>query len=428
MAPLTVKRIELLIRRQEWGSHRDERNLFLDIRSATSLSWNFRYEFGGRPRNMGLGSYPTVTLLRAREKAIKARRQIDDGIDPLEAKQREKAAQQYSKTFKDAAAGYLNLHRAEWSAKHREQYESRIATYAVPKIGRQSVASITTDDVLRVLRQKHAAHGGKELWTATQKSADRLRGWIASILDYAHEWNGANPARWRGHLEHKLSSRQKFRDTDHHPALPYAQMYAFMTELRTMPGIAARALEFLILTCTRTEETLGARWDELSPDWDKIKEPLLVIPGERMKEKQEHIVPLTPPVIELLKAVPPMAGNPYIFPGMIAGKGLNSDSLLALLDRMERKKRWLDKDGRPIVVHGFRRTFKNWASACTPYPREVIEAALSHVVGSTTERSYQDENVYLPKLWPLLCDWATFCAKPPAAIESLTAARVARTG
>jgi integrase len=299
-----------------------------------------------------------------------------DGIDPIEAR---KATQQAraldaakSVTFDDCAAAYIEAHEASWrNAKHAAQWRKTLKDYAGPVIGRLAVQSIDTGLVIKVI---------EPLWRTVPETASRLRGRIESVLDWATVRgyrSGDNPARWRGHLDALLPAPTKVRRVKHHAALPYAELPAFMASLGAQEGIAARCLEFVVLTAARTGEAIGARWNE-------IKDGVWTIPAERMKGGIEHRVPLSKQALAILDQ---MKGNgsDYVFPSTIESQGLSNMAMLKLLARMDRAD---------ITVHGFRSAFRDWAAERTSYPNHVVEKALAHVVGDKVEAAYRRGDLF----------------------------------
>lgn len=374
-------------------------------------------------RDMGLGSYPAVSLAEAREKARTYRNQARDGIDPLEARKAARAqawlAAEQAKTFEECAAQYIAANRAGWkNPKHAQQWESTLATYVYPKLGKLPVALIDTGLVLNVLQQEVEADDGQskaQFWYAKTETASRLRGRIESILDWAAFRGfrtGENPARWKGHLEHELPPRNKVQQVKNHPALPYTELGAFMAELRKREGVATLALEFTILTAARSNEIFGAIWDEI--DWQA---KTWTIPAKRMKAGREHRIPLSDDAITLLKKVPHLEGNNHIFPAARGGK-LSNMSLTAVIRRMHEAAvkaggtGFIDpRQNKVVTTHGFRSTFRDWAGETTSYPREVCEHALAHKLADDTEAAYQRGDM-LAKRVRLMTDWARFCGLP----------------
>ncbi len=340
--------------------------------------WLFRYQRHGRRRELGLGPYPVVGLAEAREVALEMRRALHRGEDPARVLRRGDAM----RTFREAAEALIEAKSHEWrNAKHRQQWRSTLVTYAYPVVGEMPVAAVTVEHVLEVLRP---------IWMTKPETAARLRGRIEAVLDFARAqgWReGENPARWRGHLDHLLPRPSKVRLVRHHPALDWRSAPDFVAELRGMPGLAARALEFLVLTAARSGEVRGARWREIDLDAG-----VWTIPAERTKAGREHRVPLGPRAIDLLRELPRL-DEALVFPGT---KGEMSDmTLAAVIRRMNRRREgeghppWSDPEGRPITVHGFRSTFRTWAHEATSFPSEIAEAALGHVVGDRVERAYR---------------------------------------
>ena len=390
--------------------------------AGASRAWVLRLAVGTRTdakgntvvhrRDIGLGSYPEVSLAEAREKARELRKQVRDGIDPIEerkvTKVRAALEAAKSKTFEECANAYIEANRAGWkNEKHVQQWQNTLATYAFPKIGQLPVAAIDTGLVLNVLQQE-TGEDKAQLWHAKTETASRLRGRLESILDWAAfrgYREGENPARWKGHLEHELPARSKVQKIEHHAALPYAELGAFMVELRKREGLSARALEFAILTAARSGEVRGATWAEIDLDaktW--------TIPASRMKAEKEHEVPLSDAAVKLLKALPRIVGNEYVFPAPRGGQ-LSDMSLTAVLKRMERGG---------LTQHGFRSTFRDWAGETTAYPREVCEHALAHKLADGVEAAYQRGDL-LAKRARLMADWARYCGTVQGNAENVVA-------
>lgn len=395
-------------RLKEPGRYGDGSGLWLHIGPNGGKSWVLRYMRHGRAREMGLGPLDLVSLGHARERAREARRALLDGVDPIDARQ-EKAAQRRLEaargiTFAACAEKYIAAHSAGWrNAKHGEQWRNTIATYAEPVIGKLPVAAIDTALVLKVL---------EPIWTEKPETAARVRGRIESILDWAaaREYRrGENPARWRGHLDKLLPSRRKVRRVKNHPAMPYAELPAFVAELRDRESISARALEFTILCAGRTGETIGARWPEID-----IGQKVWAVPGERMKSDREHRVPLSNRAVELLGALPREEGSDFVFVGGKRGKPLSNMAMLELVRGM--------KPNSGYVPHGFRSTFRDWAAECTAYPNEVVEMALAHVVSDKVEAAYRRGDLF-EKRARLMRDWAGYCASKPRATADVVPLR-----
>ena len=391
----------------------DGDGLRLQIASGGGKSWLLRYMLAGRSREMGLGSVDFVTLAEARQHATEARRQIAQGIDPIDARREADRATKVAQAnarennFAAVAERYVTAHEASWrNPKHRAQWRSTLETYAYPLLGNKAVRDIATDDVVRVLRP---------IWVKKPETASRLRGRIEVILDAATAEGvraGDNPARWRGHLSTLLPAHGKVATVRHHPALPWDQVQAFMAELRTRVGMSARSLEFAILTAARTGEVRGAKWSEVDLD-----AAVWTVPKERMKASREHRVPLSAPAVALLRACdPPGAGRDedrYVFLGERAKKPLSEMAMEMLLPRMNEVAEgqvppWRDRNGEMIVPHGFRSTFRDWCSEATEYPRDLAEAALAHALRDKTEAAYRRGDA-LEKRRKMMDDWATYC-------------------
>jgi integrase len=376
----------------------------------TNRSWIFRFALNGRERQMGLGSLNDVSLAQAREKATGCRNQLKEGVDPLDARNLSLAAaaarNAKSKSFDECAAEYISAKRAGWSnPKHAQQWPNTLRDYVSPIIGRLPVAAIDTDIVVKVLAP---------IWQAKPETASRVRGRIEAVLDWAAAKKlrqGDNPARWRGNLEHLLSARS--RAVEHHEALPYVEVGAFMAQLRKRDGIAARALEFTILTAARSEEVIGAPWDEID-----LQARLWTVPasrmktGRRLKAGRDHRVPLSAPAAAILERMARMRENDFVFPGT-GREVLSGHAMLVTLKRM----------GQPaLTVHGFRSTFRDWAAERTNYPNEMLELALAHAVSDKVEAAYRRGDMF-DKRRQLMDAWAAYCAKPVGAAGEIVSLR-----
>ena len=239
------------------------------------------------------------------------------------------------------------------------------------------------------------------------ETASRVRGRIEKVLDWATARGyrqGENPARWRGHLENLLPARGKVRSTAHHAALPYIDLPAFMVELRKQPGIAARALEFLILTATRSTETRRAQWSEIDGE-----ARLWAIPAQRMKGGREHRVPLSGAALALLEQLD--RDRPSLFP-------IGERAMAVLLGRMGR---------RDVTVHGFRSTFSDWCAEQTSFPSEVREMALAHQVADKVEAAYRRGDLF-EKRRELAEAWSQYAGQADNIIEMPRRRKAARHG
>jgi integrase len=391
---LTAKRVARRLLKQP-GRHLDGDGLYLQVVSETNASWVLRYERDGRERMMGLGSIKTFTLKEARSRARAKRQLLADGIDPLERKAAERTARALEAakaiTFEQAARQYFDGHEAKWrNTKSRAQFLSTLETYAFPHIGGLSVAAIDTGLVLKVV---------EPIWQTIPETADRTRRRIENVLDWCTVRgyrSGDNPARWRGHLSEALPDRPQLQQTKHHPALPYTELPTFMTILAAREGVAARALEFTIMTAARTGEVLGATWGEID-----LKAKTWTIPPGRIKGGKEHRVPLSDGVLDILESVPRMDGNPFVFITQ-QNRGLGAMALFSVLRRMGR---------RDITVHGFRSTFRDWAAERTGFANHVLEQALAHTIGNAVERAYRRSDLF-EKRRKLMDAWTIYCLQP----------------
>lgn len=398
MAKLVDKLTPLAVeRKKKPGYYGDGNGLWLQVSKLGSKSWVFRYTLAGKRREKGLGPTHALSLAEARVRARECRNLLLEGKDPIEVRNASKVAKALEDakkmTFDQCAAAYIAAHRSGWkNAKHASQWESTLATYASPIIGSLPVALVDTALVVKVL---------SPIWADKTETATRLRGRIESILGWATVSNyrqGDNPARWRGHLDNLLAAPKKTQKTVHHPALPWQEVGAFMADLRGQAGIAARAVELAILTACRSGEVRLAPWTEI--DLEKAR---WTIPAERMKGGREHRVPLSAAALALLKSMPRMGD--LVFPGMKPGKPLSDMSLTAVLKRMNRGD---------ITVHGFRSTFRDWASesVANAFPREVCEHALAHSLPDKVEAAYRRGD-QLDKRILLMRAWADYCGKVP---------------
>jgi len=380
-------------RMKDPGMYGDGAGLWLKVTDAGSKSWILRYTHLGRERWTGLGPFPEVTLAEARDKAIDWRRKLREGLDPLKVKQEAaiavRAAAASTVTFDWCAEQYIDAHRAGWkNAKHAAQWTSTLKGYASPIVGTMDVSLIDTDHILRIL---------KPIWQEKTETASRLRGRIEEILGWAtvHKYRtGDNPARWKGHLAVLLPARSKVARTKHMAALPWKDMAPFMQSLRARAGIGAIAVQFTILTAARSGEVRDMTWGEVNFD-----ERLWTIPGERMKAKRDHRVPLSSAAFAILQQMKAMAlaGVDIVFPGT-RSQALSDATLTQVLRRMGHEK---------ITVHGFRSAFRDWAAEATSYPREMAEMALSHAVGNKVEAAYRRGDM-LEKRRDMMDDWAMF--------------------
>jgi len=360
-----------------------------------SRAWLLRFQLNGKARHMGLGPYGLVTLAEARAKARDARRLLLDKVDPIEARRAQHRKRLLEtargKTFRECAEGYIASHEAGWrDPRSHKQWVRSLVAYAYPHIGDLSVTDIDTALVLATL---------EPIWKAKPETASRVRGRIESILDWAKARGyreGENPARWRGHLDNLLPARSRVRRVEHFAALPYAELPTLMAMLRTRPELSAAALEFLILTAARTNEVLGARWDEVGGN-------VWTVSAERMKAGKAHRVPLSNRAAEILTSLP--REGEVIFVGARTSAVSNPHQL----------KRALQRTGYDnITVHGFRSTFRDWAAETTAFPNHVVEQALAHAISSGVEAAYRRGDLF-EKRRELMEAWSEYCSKPDTA-------------
>src|SRR5215207_3627081 len=374
------------------GFWADGDNLYLDVRGANSKNWQLVYQRQGRERSKGLGSAKFVTLAEAREKAFEARRLLRQGIDPIEAgaanAARTRIAALNTITFEDAARQSIAARSAQWrTAKWGAEWLSTLERYAFPIIGALPVAAIDTGLMHRVL---------EPVWRDRPDTGKRLRQRISATLEWARvkgyrPEDAPNPARLFGHLKHTLGKPEKVRRVKHHAALAYVEAPAFLAELESVSGVAARALTFVILTATRASEARLARWSEFD-----LAARVWTVPPERMKGGKLHRVPLSGRALEILDELPRI--GEFVFPGVRGGP-------------MHDNAMWLVLRGlRPgLTVHGFRSSFNDWAADTTGYPRHVVEMALAHSIGNAVEAAYRRSDLF-EKRRRLMAEWSTFCS------------------
>jgi integrase len=365
------------------GKYSDGGNLYLIVSKTGAKKWVLRFTWRGLAKEMGLGSTSSVPLADAREKAAAARRKIAQGLNPIEERRRDGGIPTFGELADEVreslSAGFRN-------EKHKAQWKSTLETYAAP-LRAKPVDIIVTDDVLAVL---------KPIWTTKAETASRLRGRIEKVLDAAKAKgfrDGENPARWRGHLDHLLPKPSKLA-RGHHAAMSYENVAAFMGKLQEREATAALALEFCILTAARSSEVLCAPWSEF--DLDK---KIWTVPANRMKPGRVHRVPLSARAVAILKHMAKLKAGDFVFPGHRRGKPLSNMAMEMMLRRMKIED---------ATVHGFRSSFRDWAGNVTSFPREVIESALSHVIGDKAEQAYRRSDA-LEKRRKLMEAWATYC-------------------
>ena len=370
------------------GLYGDGGGLYLRISTGKSAGkrWVFLYRrpSDGKRCEVGFGGTSAVPLAAARKKAAEARALLAEGKDLLALRQ----ATERTPTFGELADQHIEAMSPSWrNPKHRAQWQMTLREYAKP-LRDKPVNEITTADVLAVLRP---------IWQTIPETASRVRGRIENVLDAAKVQGfraGENPAAWRGHLKLILPARQRLT-RGHHAAMAIEDIPAFMVSLRGRPAVAARCLEFAILTAARSGEALGAIWYEID-----LAAKVWIIPAARMKATREHRVPLCARALAILAEMEPLRdAGAYVFPGQRPAQPLSSMALEMILRRMK-------VEG--ATVHGFRSTFRDWCGNRTSYPRELAEHALAHVIGDKAEQAYRRDDA-MERRRPMMEDWGAFC-------------------
>lgn len=403
MGKLTGKTVESLARAGVSGKTNDGDGLYFQVSKTGSSSWIFRYKMDGKGREMGLGPYPTVTLAEARQLAADQRKVLAAGADPLatrdaareKKREAERQAQARCITFEALATEYQQAHGASWSEKWRKGWLSKLELYAFPIIGKLPAGEIHTEQVLKVLQP---------IWVSKTRTADEVRGQIEAVLDAAKTrklCSGDNPARWRGHLDNLLSraEKKKARKREHLPAMKWQDVPHLMNTLAELDSPAATAARLLIMTGARSHMIRFAAWDEFD-----LAAGVWSLPADRMKMRKAFDIPLAPPVVEMLKELPRIGNNPFLFPGQGKSGVIHANTFRNLLHRLE---------CADITAHGFRSSFRDWANECTHYPREVCELVLAHDERGQTEAAYSRSDL-LEKRRVLMADWAAYCTSTPA--------------
>jgi integrase len=381
----------------------DGGNLYLRVAPGGTKGWIFRFSMGGRTRDAGLGSYPTVSLMKAREEAERCRRLVAQGIDPIQARERERASARAAAakavTFDQCAQSFVASQELGWrNSKTGANLRTTLKTYAYPVFGELSVQAIDTGLVLKVL---------EPIWGEKPATATRLRASIERILNWAKargHRTGENPAAWRGHLDQILAARARVQPVEHHRALPYDDIPEFMKQVRACDGISARALELMILTASRVGEVLGARWDEFD-----LRAKLWTIPKERMKSGKEHRVPMAPRALAIVQEMAESRLNDFVFPGARQNRPLSDIGIRVLVRELHEGV---------ITRHGFRSSFRDWAAERTSFPNHVVEMALAHAVSDAVEAAYRRGDL-LEKRRKLMEAWAAYCERLSAQIVLL---------
>ena len=411
MAIMTVKGLEKLIRDGVKGRTPIGSGIYLTITESGSASFGYRYQIKGKRRQIGLGAFCSInnTLSIVRSKALNIQGMVAQGVDPIQQKVKDTAARDTEvladavnavkdeATFKVVALKYIDEHKAKWkNEKHIAQWENTLVTYAFPKIGSMPVDNIDTQHILKIL---------KPIWNTKTETATRVRGRIETVLYYAEfqKWRtGANPARWKGNLEFILPDPQKIAKVKHHVAMPYAELPAFISELKLMEGMGARCLEVLILTALRTSECIGAKWSEID-----LNKRLWIVPAWRMKKGVEHRIPLSDMAIELFTKRLEQRISDYVFPSpYVPDSGISTSTMDSLLRR---------KGYKPYTVHGFRSTFRDYITEETNTAWRTGEEFLAHKLKDKGEAAYQRGDL-LKKRQILSDTWSNYCYQPTAKV------------
>lgn len=388
---LTLAKIEMAHRP---GLLNDGGGLYLCVAPAGSKSWCYRFTFGDRRREMGLGGIDKVNLRQARERARQCRELVEQGIDPIDHRRsgRARAAAKMAMTFRKAALAFIDGHKDGWTDKYTRQWRDHFEAFVFPEIGALPMQAVNnTEIVLRVL---------EPIWKTRTVTAWNIRARIEMIINWAKLGDyctGDNAARWKGHLVFQLPSPEQIRGVRHHPALPYREVPGFLRKLRKHRGTAAVALEFTLLTAGRSKETRWARWPEFDLDTG-----IWTIPAARMKMRKEHRVPLNEPALAVLREVAWLERDEdeFVFPGIEPGKPIGQHVMKTLMN-------YMGYNGI-ASTHGFRSSFKDWATEQTAFPTEAIELALAHAVGNKVEAAYRRGDL-LEKRRLLSKAWGDFC-------------------
>jgi integrase len=391
LRPRTLQRLNALTvsRVQKPGYLGDGGGLYLQVTSRTAKSWIYRFMLAGRRREMGLGPYPAVSLADARAAASQARSLVKQGRDPIDVRDDEKG---HALTFDEAARQFIKSNEKAWrAAAHRAQGRISLATYASPTIGTMRVRDIGLSNVKAIL---------EPLWSEKPETAFRVRGRIERVLDWAtvsgHR-TGENPARWRGHLDKVLPALSQVHKVKHFAAVPIDEVATIYDRLRGSKAMSALALRFIILTASRAGEVAGMKWHEID-----IDARIWTLPAERAKTGRAHRVPLSDEAMSVVETARKTATGDFVFPGWSQGKPLALKSFRRILKAAR---------GGSATVHGFRSTFRDWASERTNYPRDVAEMALAHVIENKVEAAYRRGDLFERRKM-MMQEWANFVGLP----------------
>lgn len=382
--------------------------LRLNITNTGAKSWILRTMVGTKRKDIGLGSYPGVTIAAAWERARQELDTIRNGVDPVAVRRAKQV--NITWTFKTCALAYIEAFKPSWkNAKHGQQWENTLTTYVYPHFGDKHVKDVNTEDVTNAIRPQ---------WSTKNETMVRVRNRIELVLSWAaaqgYRPKEFNPATWRGHLDQVLPRPSKVNKRKSFKAMPIDEMYTFMNRLGNVEGTSARCLEFTILTACRSGESRGALWSEIDLDaatWS--------IPGTRMKSGRPHRIPLSDEAVTLLEMLPTFVNDDgeqvdLVFPGLRGDKPLSDMSLTAAMRRMELS----------AVPHGFRSTFTDWCAERTAYPAEVREMALAHAIGDGTEAAYRRGDLF-DKRRNLMAEWGKFVYAAPVKGKNVVSIKAA---
>lgn len=395
MAKKTNKLTTLQVKKTStYGFYPDGNGLYLQVSKTGSKSWVFRYELNGKDRRQGLGSVTDLSLNEARIAAGESRRLRLEGKDPIDEKKKIAAAARVisakEMTFKTCATTFIDSHKAGWTnEKHINQWTNTLTTYAYPTIGHLPVRDVDISLIMRIL---------EPIWLTKTETATRVRQRIENILDWAkaREFRaGENPARWRGHLDMLLPKPTKIQKVKHFDAMPYIDVPAYFAELKKKHRISAKALAFIMLTATRSNETRSARWSEIN-----INEAMWTIPEERMKAKREHKVPLSEECLQLLREAKEFKVSDFIFPSDDGKTGISSAALQKLLRETQ----------ATATIHGFRSSFRDWCAEMTNYDSNLAEFSLAHQLNNATVAAYLRTKM-VDKRRKLMNAWSSYCSE-----------------
>ena len=373
------------------GKYHDGNGLYLSINSSGKGKWSFRYRINKKSREMGLGSFPDVSLFQARQHALSNKQLLGKKIDPIDEKNRAQILrQQQNKKFSDIADIYISTKKKdEWTnPKSEQQWRNTIATYASPILDRKPFIDINNDDIVEVLLP---------IWTTKTETARRLQQRLFRIITFAKvkKWYlKENPASWHEHLYHILPNPFKIRKVKHHPYLIHDNISKFYIELCELNLLSTYALRLLILTITRTSEVIKSKFEQF--DLDK---KIWTLPYYNMKGRKEHTVPLSNEVISIIELMRKKHNHDYVFTNPATGRHISNGAMLVFI-----KKRF---PHLKITVHGFRATFRTWAEETGNYSHHAIEFCLAHELPNKVEKAYLRSNL-IEQRTVILKDWEKY--------------------